>query len=67
MGKIIAIINQKGSVGKTTTTTYLAEALAMHKKKVLIIDLDPLSNYMSRYDLSSQQALPLSECMEGQR
>ncbi len=65
MGKIIAIINQKGSVGKTTTTTYLAEALAMHKKKVLIIDLDPLSNYMSRYDLSSQEALPLSECMEG--
>lgn len=65
MGKIIAIVNQKGCVGKTTTTTYLAEALARNKKKVLTIDLDPLSDPMSQYGISTPKALPLSECMEG--
>lgn len=65
MGKIIAIVNQKGCVGKTTTTTNLARALTTDKQKVLIIDLDPLSDSMSRYDISTQEALRLSECMEG--
>jgi len=65
MGKIIAIVNQKGNVGKTTTTTFLGKALTNQKKKVLIIDLDPLSNAIALYDTSSQEVLPLSECMEG--
>lgn len=44
---IIAITNQKGGVGKTTTTLNLGVYLASHKKKVLIVDLDPQSNLTS--------------------
>src|SRR3954451_9069071 len=67
MATVIAVANQKGGVGKTTTTANLGAALALRGKRVLLVDLDPQGNLTSAFGLEKDIQQTVAESLLDRR
>src|SRR5438105_7930363 len=67
MATVIAVANQKGGVGKTTTTANLGAALALRGRRVLLVDLDPQGNLTSAFGLEKNVQQTVAESLLDRR
>ncbi len=66
MSNVLAIVNQKGGVGKSTSSVYLAKALSRMNHSVLLVDFDPLSNTPARFGIKDGHGRCLLSFLKGE-